>query len=119
VVGTCATNEFQVSYAIAIAEVEGIALVGHDDCAMVGLAFKRELFVKGLVERGGWDRGAAEAHFVSFVPVFEIGDEVDFVLAEARRLRARYPRIPVAPMLYRMEDGLLYVVEGQLGGPLP
>jgi len=111
--GNLRYSEFQVSYAIAVAGVEGIALIGHDDCAMVGLASKRELFVKGLVERGGWDRGAAEAHFVSFAPIFEIGDEVDFVLAEARRLRARYPRIPVAPMLYRMEDGLLYIVEGQ------
>lgn len=111
--GNLRYNEFQVSYAIAIAGVEGIALIGHDDCAMVGLASKRELFVTGLVERDGWDREAAEAQFVSFAPMFEIGDEFNFVLAEARRLRARYPRIPVAPMPYRMEDGRPYLIEEQ------
>ncbi|MGQ9653663.1 MAG: carbonic anhydrase [Thermodesulfobacteriota bacterium] len=111
--GNLRYNEFHVSYAIAIAGVEGIALIGHGDCAMVGLASRKELFVTGLVERCGWDPEAAEAHFVSFAPMFEIGNEFDFVLAEARRLRARYPRIPVAPMLYRMEDGLLYLIEEQ------
>ncbi|MDI6768869.1 MAG: hypothetical protein QMD04_04260 [Anaerolineales bacterium] len=42
--------------------------------------------------------------------MFEIGNEVDFVLSEAKRLRLRYPGIQVAPLLYRIEDGLLYLL---------
>lgn len=38
------------------------------------------------------------------VAMFEIGDEVDLLVAEARRLRGRYPTLPVVPLIYRMED---------------
>jgi len=45
--------------------------------------------------------------------MFEIGNEVDFVLSEAKRLR--YPKILVAPLLYRVEDDQLYQLkEGTL-----
>src|SRR5438445_638949 len=48
-------------------------------------------------------------------PMFEIGNEVDFVLSEAKRLRLRYPKLQVAPLLYRIEDGQLYqLCEGTL-----
>ncbi len=40
-------------------------------------------------------------------PMFEIGNEIDFVLSEAKRLRLRYPGIKVVPMLYRVEASLL------------
>ncbi len=43
-----------------------------------------------------------------FAPMFEIGNEIDFVLSEAKRLRLRYPKVRVAPLLYRVEDNLLY-----------
>ena len=46
-----------------------------------------------------------------FAPMFEIGNEVDFVLSEAKRLRLRYPKIVVAPMLYRVEDNLLCLIK--------
>ncbi len=50
-----------------------------------------------------------------FAPMFEIGNEVDFVLSEAKRLRLRYPKLQVAPLLYRVEDGQLYQLrEGTL-----
>ena len=41
-------------------------------------------------------------------PKFGIRDEVEFVLREADRLRTIYPRITVVPLLYRVEDDLLY-----------
>ena len=44
-----------------------------------------------------------------------IGNEVDFVLSEAKRIRLRYPKIQVAPLLYRVEDNQLYQLkEGTL-----
>ena len=41
------------------------------------------------------------------VAMFEIGNEGDFLVAEARRLRDRYPTLPVVPLVYRVEDPAL------------
>lgn len=103
-------SEFKVSYAIAVGGARAIALIGHDQCGMVNLEERRELFVSGLVENAGWDRTRAEEHFEQFAPTFEIENEVDFVLSEAVRLRGLYPKIQVAPMIYLVGDGLLYQV---------
>lgn len=102
-------SEFKVSYAIAIGKVRAIALIGHNHCGMVNLMARRDDFIQGLVE-AGWEAEWAEAHFMHFAPMFEIGNEVDFVLSEAKRLRLRYPAIQVAPLIYRIEDGMLYLV---------
>jgi carbonic anhydrase len=104
-------NEFQVSYAVAVGGVKAIALIGHNDCGMVGLATRKENFVKGLVGKAGWERKYAEDHFRHFAPMFEIGNVFDFVLSEAHRLALRYPRIQVVPMLYKVEDNLLYLID--------
>ena len=101
-------SEFKVSYAIAVGGVSAIALIGHTQCGMVNLMARRERFVDGLVERAGWELARAEEHFYHFAPMFEVGNEIDFVLSEAKRLRLRYPRCLVAPLLYRVEDNRLY-----------
>ncbi len=106
--GNLRPSEFKVSYAIAVGGVRALALLGHSGCGMVNLASRREQFVKGLVAGAGWSAEVAEQHFLQFAPLFEIGDEVDFVIAEARRLRLRYPKITVAPLMYQLEDGRLY-----------
>ena len=103
-------SEFKVSYAIAVGGVKAIALIGHTQCGMVNLIARRELFIQGLVDNAGWEREWAEQHFMHFAPMFEIGNEVDFVLSEAKRLRLRYPKIQVAPLMYQVEDNLLYQV---------
>jgi carbonic anhydrase len=103
-------SEFKVSYAIAVGGVKSIALIGHNQCGMVNLAARRELFIRGLVENGGWEAERAQEHFNQFAPMFEIGDEVDFILSEAKRLRLQYPKIQVAPLLYKVEDNLLYQI---------
>ena len=100
-------SEFKVSYAIAVGGVKSIALIGHNQCGMVNLVARRELFIKGLVEIAGWEQELAEQHFMNYAPMFEIGNEVDFVLSEAKRLRTRYPKIQVVPLLYKVEDNLL------------
>lgn len=104
-------SEFKVSYAIAVGGVKAIALMGHTQCGMVNLIARRNQFIQGLVENAGWDREWAEEHFMHFAPMFEIGNETDFVLSEAKRLRLRYPKIQVAPLLYRVEDNLLYLIQ--------
>ena len=47
----------------------------------------------------GWERQRAEDHFMNFAPMFEIGNEIEFVLEEAKRLRNKYPNILIAPTL--------------------
>ncbi|MDP3829958.1 MAG: hypothetical protein Q8Q47_01730, partial [Ignavibacteriaceae bacterium] len=104
-------SEFKVSYAVAVGQVNHIALIGHNNCAMVNLTSKKEKFIQGLVKNGGWDSQWAEEHFNQFAPMFEIGNEIDFTLSEVKRLRQRYPKVVVAPLLYLVEDGKLYLIK--------
>jgi carbonic anhydrase len=104
-------SEFKVSYAIAVGGVRAIALIGHTNCGMVNIMSRSHLFIDGLVNNGGWDKQTAEDHFFHFAPLFEIGSEIDFTLSEVSRLRRRYPAVKVAPMLYKVEDNRLYLIE--------
>ena len=104
---------FKISYAIAVGGVRHIAIAGHDHCGMVNLMQRKEAFIRGLVEGAGWDRQKAENHFLNLVPMFEIGNEIDFVLSEVLRLRAEYPKIMIAPLLYRIDDNRLYFIREQ------
>lgn len=108
--GNLRYSEFKVSYAIAVGGVSAIALLGHTNCGMVNLMARREQFIEGLTRKAGWEPEWAEQHFYHFAPMFEIGNEVDFVLSEAKRLRLRYPKILVAPMIYKLEDNRIYLV---------
>lgn len=108
--GNLRYSEFKVSYAIAIGGVRHIALIGHNQCGMVNLMGQRQRFIDGLVEHGGWDREFAESHFTHFAPMFEIGNAIDFLLTEAHRLRQRYPKIRVTPLMYRVETNRLWGV---------
>ncbi len=103
-------SEFKVSYAISVGDVRYIALIGHNNCGMVNLISRKDQFIKGLVEKAGWNREWAEEHFMHFAPMFEIGNEIDFVTSEAKRLRLRYPKITVVPLLYNVDDNRLYMI---------
>lgn len=102
---------FKISYAISVGGVRHIAIAGHNHCGMVNLMQRKEAFIKGLVEGAGWDREKAENHFLNLVPMFEIGNEIDFVLSEVRRLRAEYPKITIAPLIYRIESNNLCFIK--------
>ncbi len=106
-------SEFKVSYAIAVGNIRHIVLIAHNNCGMVNLIARKEQFVNGLVTKAGWDKEWAEEHFMHFAPMFEIGNEIDFVISEAKRLRLRYPRMTVAPLFYKVEDNRLYLVNEQ------
>lgn len=103
-------SEFRAAYAIAVGGVRAIALLGHTDCGMSGIVRRREAFVAGLVENAGWTKTEAAAYFDKTAPEFEIGESAAFVVSEARRLRARHPKVIVAPLLYRVEDNRLYAL---------
>ncbi|MFH1800047.1 MAG: carbonic anhydrase [Candidatus Omnitrophota bacterium] len=104
-------SEFKVSYAIAVGDVSHVALITHDHCGMVNLPARKDLFVKGLVRNGGWKKRDAEEHFRNSSHLFEIGNETDFVLSEAKRLRLRYPKVTVAPMFYKVQNGRLFLLK--------
>ena len=110
--GNLRDSEFEVSYAVAVGGVSTIALLAHTDCGMVHVSAKGKRFVDGLVNRAGWEPAEAERHFTEAASRYEIGDATTFVVAEARRLRARYPRLLVAPFLYSVEDDKLAQVVG-------
>lgn len=103
-------SEFKISYAVAVGGVRHIALIGHNNCGMVNLVARKQAFIDGLAENAGWERSKAEEHFNHFAPMFEIGNEIDFVVSETQRLRLRYPRVQIAPLLYRVEESRLYLV---------
>lgn len=109
--GNLRYSEFKVSYAVAIGGVKTLALIGHNNCGMVNLMSKKENFINGLVENAGWTPEQAEDHFMNFALMFEIENEIDFLLSESKRLRKKYPKILVAPLFYRVEDNLLYLIE--------
>ena len=104
-------SEFKVSYAIAVGDVKHIALIGHNNCGMVNLHERKENFINGLVRNAGWQTEIAEEHFQTFAPLFEIGNEIDFVLSEAVRLRNKYPKVVVAPLIYLVENNRLYQIK--------
>lgn len=108
--GNLRYSEFKVSYAIAVGGVKAIALTGHNNCGMVNLMSKKEKFISGLVENAGWTEEQAKEHFTNFAPMFEIDNEVDFLLSETKRLRTKYPKILVAPLFYNVDDNLLYLI---------
>lgn len=104
-------SEFKVSYALGVGQVNHIALIGHNNCGMVNLIARKGEFIEGLVEQAGWEREKAEEHFMHYAPMFEIGNEADFVISETRRLRQRYPAVKVAPLMYLVEDNKLYFID--------
>jgi len=104
-------SEFKVSYAISVGKVRHIALIGHNNCGMVDLVSRKEIFLSGLVERAGWKLEAAEEHFKNYAHKFEIGNEIEFVLSEVQRLRLVYPKIVIAPMFYLVENNQLYFID--------
>ncbi len=104
-------SEFKVSYALSIGGVKAIALIGHNNCGMVNLIARKELFIENLVANAGVTYEHAEEQFVSFAPMFEIGNEIHFILTETQRLRHKYPKILIAPMHYRVEDNRLYLID--------
>jgi carbonic anhydrase len=104
-------SSFKVSYAIALGKISHLALIGHNNCGMVNLVSRKDEFIKGLVEIAGWDKDLAEEHFMDFAPIYEISNEIEFLKREAKRLRIRYPKIQVAPMLYRLDENRLYLIK--------
>lgn len=104
-------SEFKVAYAVAVGGVKHIALIGHTQCGMVNLIARKQQFIDGLEENAGWTTARAEQYFIDHSPMFEINNEIDFILSETRRLSEKYPKVTIAPLLYKVEDNRLYLIK--------
>lgn len=103
-------SEFRVSYAIAVGDLRHIVLIGHNNCGMVNLMARKDLFINGLIRNAGWTKEEAEDHFYHYEPIHEIGNELHFILSETNRLRLRYPKIIIAPLMYLVEKNSLCLI---------
>lgn len=108
---TLAHSRFHISFAISIGGIHAIAVMGHSKCGMVELDSNRQAFVRGLVNRAGWDGTAAKEHFLESASECEIHNAADFTLQQVQELRQEYPKIPVAPLFYKIEDNRIYWIE--------
>lgn len=109
--GSLRDSEFEVAYAVAVGGVDTIALLAHTDCGMSVVMSKRDAFIAGLVSRAGWTPTSAAEHFDDYARHHHIGDAVEFVVTEAARIRALFPAVRVAPLVYRVDSDLLVQVE--------
>jgi carbonic anhydrase len=100
-----------VAYAVAVGGVKAIALIGHNDCGMVGLENKREQFVSGLVTNSLWTQKQANDYFCHHVAEHALCAETDILRELAGKYRSWFPMLPVAMFLYRIEDQLLYLLQ--------
>lgn len=103
-------SEFKVSYAVAIGKVDYIVLIAHDQCGMVNLPSKMQLFTEGLSRLDNWDEEKAREHFYNYAPMHDIGDELEFVVNESRRISQRYAGVMVIPLYYTLEDNKLSLI---------
>ncbi|MEW5894960.1 MAG: carbonic anhydrase [Candidatus Omnitrophota bacterium] len=104
-------SEFKISYSIAVGQVSHIVLIAHNNCGMVNLVSRKEDFINGLITRAGWTREMAQEHFMNFAPLYEIDNEIGFIIGEKHRLSQKYPKIKIAAMYYRIEENQLYCIE--------
>ena len=103
-------QEFPIAFALSTQKVKGIAIIGHTECGMAELNDKKDPFVSGLEAALKWTPEKAGELFDSNVDQFNIGTVVPFTLQETVRLRSKFPGVIIAPLLYDVSNGKLYVI---------
>lgn len=103
--------EFALSFPIAMANINQVALIAHTSCGMVNIASQKETFIQGIVNNAGWDKKRALINFNSFAPLYEVEDEVMFVSEEVVWLEKKYPKITFVPMLFDVENQKLSLID--------
>lgn len=104
-------SEFKISFASALANIKHVAIIGHTLCGMANLSSKKETFIKGMTANVGWSNKDAESHFEVNAPKFGIQNEADFVVYQCTRLKEIYPNLSFLPLIYKVEDNKIYIIE--------
>jgi carbonic anhydrase len=100
---------FAISFAVAVAKINTIAVIGHSNCRMIDVGRYGVDFVQGLIEQG-WKRQKANRLFSKMHKVFEIKNVLASIINEAKKLRSQYSKVQIVPMYYKVEDKNLYLV---------
>ncbi|MCA9312523.1 MAG: hypothetical protein KDA21_15015 [Phycisphaerales bacterium] len=96
-----------VAFAVGVAGVRSICVIGHTDCAMCRVENRTDTLVEALVENESMCPNEANAHATRLREVFRVEDPVRATWKAARQVAASFPSCLVAPLLYRVEDGAL------------
>ena len=103
-------SEFKVSYAVAIGGVRCISLIGHNKCGMVNLS-RSETHSSRFNRECGMGQGMGGAALYAFCPDVRDRQRGRFCIERSEATAASYPKVLIAPMLYRLEDNLLYLIK--------
>jgi carbonic anhydrase len=103
-------SNFHISYAIAMGHIKHVAVIGHNDCGMLDLHHRKREFIEGMSANAGWIKEKAVKHFDELAMDSEIHNECENILQQTKQLRALYPIVQIAPLMYLMEDQKLYFI---------
>jgi len=96
-----------IAFAVAVAGIETIAVIGHTDCAMTRAAEARGQFLDRLVESQQWTAGEAGKAYEHLLSTCAIDDPVAATYQRCALLQRRFPNCLVAPLLYDVDDATL------------
>ncbi len=105
-------DAFAISYAVAVGGVRYFALIGHNDCGMVKLSQDRRTYLDGLEKAGNWKKEDAINFYESNLVEYGLKNEIDILKRQTAEIRDLYSKVVTVPMLYRVEDKKLYLIEG-------
>ena len=99
---------FPFAYLTAVLGIRHVALIAHDDCAMVGLCARRQEFIERLAERPGCHGPSAGMFFDRYADFWNVPDAIAVVRNHAPDIVHRCGgAVVVAPLLYTVCDGRL------------
>lgn len=106
-----------LAFAVSVAGVRTIAVIGHTDCAMCRAESGMEAMATHLTTQEHWTPGAARDARHTITQTFEISDPVPATIAYARRLATLFPSCLVAPLLYQVEDDAVVQIDVDVSAP--
>lgn len=104
-------QEFAISYAVGVGQIKYLALIAHTDCGMAAVLDRKEAYISGLNKMIAMSPDDGLQLFSDFAHKHYIGNEVEFVVKEANRIKKLYPKLEIAPFLYKVENNKLYQIE--------
>lgn len=104
-----------IAFAVAVAGLRTICIIGHTDCAMARIGVAAESFIAHMIETEGWPADRSRQMFESLQRIFAIDDPVAATWQRAAWLRQQFPSCLVAPLLYRVEDHALLQITSLTG----
>jgi len=103
--------DFSISYAMAVAGIRCVALIGHTDCKMVDISAQENAYVENISKITAWSKKNASEYFKKNAPICETGNQEEFTLNEAKRLKEKFPNALIAPMLFNVDKGDLCLLQ--------